>query len=175
MAIPSSRRSSQPRDQTQVTCITGRFFAIWATKFAPRLSSTSFCLPERLLLFSALWMTIFLGSMFWTQQDKRWKSMLILNSSTLTYLVFFSDRKVLYIILYSTSFILACGLKLANNHHTNIPQNFCMEILMIRWRQPAFLISRQLTFFMVDIELWSIIYSLLQIMPRQGFRWFIRW
>ena len=28
----SSRGSSQPRDQTQVSCITGRFFTIWATK-----------------------------------------------------------------------------------------------------------------------------------------------
>ena len=31
VAIPFSRRSSQPRDQTQVSCIAGRFFTIWAT------------------------------------------------------------------------------------------------------------------------------------------------
>ena len=59
VAIPSSRGSSQPRDQTQVSCIAGRFFTIWATKFAPRLSSTNFHLPERPLLLSALWITIF--------------------------------------------------------------------------------------------------------------------
>ena len=33
--MPFSRGSSQPRDQTQVSCITGRFFTIWATKEAP--------------------------------------------------------------------------------------------------------------------------------------------
>ena len=29
VAIPFSRGSSQPRDQTQVSCIAGRFFTIW--------------------------------------------------------------------------------------------------------------------------------------------------
>ena len=29
--MPSSRGSSRPRDQTQVSCIAGRFFTIWAT------------------------------------------------------------------------------------------------------------------------------------------------
>ena len=33
-AIPFSRGSSQPRDWTQVFCIPGRFFAIWATREA---------------------------------------------------------------------------------------------------------------------------------------------
>ena len=31
VAFPFSRESSQPRDQTQVSCIAGRFFTIWAT------------------------------------------------------------------------------------------------------------------------------------------------
>ena len=35
VAIPSSSESSQPRDQTQVSCIVGRFFTIWATREAP--------------------------------------------------------------------------------------------------------------------------------------------
>ena len=30
VAMPSSRGSSQPRDRTQVSCIAGGFFAIWA-------------------------------------------------------------------------------------------------------------------------------------------------
>ena len=34
IAIPFSRGSSQPRDQTQVSCIAGRFFTIWATREA---------------------------------------------------------------------------------------------------------------------------------------------
>ena len=32
VAMPSSRGSSQPRDQTQVSRIAGRFFTIWATR-----------------------------------------------------------------------------------------------------------------------------------------------
>ena len=32
VAIPFSRGSSRPRDQTQVSCIAGRFFTIWATR-----------------------------------------------------------------------------------------------------------------------------------------------
>ena len=32
VAIPFSKASSQPRDQTPVFCITGRFFTIWATR-----------------------------------------------------------------------------------------------------------------------------------------------
>ena len=32
VAMPSSRGSSSPRDQTQVSCIAGRFFTVWATR-----------------------------------------------------------------------------------------------------------------------------------------------
>ena len=34
VAIPSYRGSSQPRDQTHVSCIAGRFFTVWATRKA---------------------------------------------------------------------------------------------------------------------------------------------
>ena len=34
VAVSSSRASSQPRDWTQVSCIVGRFFTIWATREA---------------------------------------------------------------------------------------------------------------------------------------------
>ena len=34
-AIPFSRGFSQPRDQTWVSCITGRFFIVWATRDDP--------------------------------------------------------------------------------------------------------------------------------------------
>ena len=34
VAIPFSRGSSQPKNRTQVSCITGRFFTIWATREA---------------------------------------------------------------------------------------------------------------------------------------------
>ena len=36
VGILFSRRSSWPRDQTQVSCIVGRFFTIWATREAPK-------------------------------------------------------------------------------------------------------------------------------------------
>ena len=32
VAMPSSRGPSQPRDQTQVSCIAGVFFTVWATR-----------------------------------------------------------------------------------------------------------------------------------------------
>ena len=32
VAIPFSRGSSQPRDQTWVSCIAGKFFTIWVTR-----------------------------------------------------------------------------------------------------------------------------------------------
>ena len=34
VAFPFSRGSPQPRDQTQVSCIVGRFFTSWATREA---------------------------------------------------------------------------------------------------------------------------------------------
>ena len=34
VAISFSRDSSQPRDRTQVPCVAGRFFTIWATRGA---------------------------------------------------------------------------------------------------------------------------------------------
>ena len=34
IAFPFSRGSSQPRDQTQVSCVAGRFITSWATREA---------------------------------------------------------------------------------------------------------------------------------------------
>ena len=36
VAMPSSRRSSQPRDRTQVSRIAGGFFTVWATREAQK-------------------------------------------------------------------------------------------------------------------------------------------
>ena len=41
-AIPFSRGSSQPRDQTQVSCIAGRFFTFWATREALELINKTY-------------------------------------------------------------------------------------------------------------------------------------
>ena len=40
VVIPFSRGSSWLRDQTQVSCIAGRFFSIWATREAQRMCRT---------------------------------------------------------------------------------------------------------------------------------------
>ena len=40
VAFPCSRGSSQPRDQTQVSCIAGGFFNNWAIREAPKLRKT---------------------------------------------------------------------------------------------------------------------------------------
>ena len=37
VAMPSFGRSSQPRDQSQVSCTAGRFFTVWATRGAPQI------------------------------------------------------------------------------------------------------------------------------------------
>ena len=45
VVIPFSRRSSQPRDQTHVSCIAGWFFTIWATREALFHSSVYVPIP----------------------------------------------------------------------------------------------------------------------------------
>ena len=43
ISIPFSRGSSQPRDRTQVFCIAGRFFTVWATREAHWIFVTFIC------------------------------------------------------------------------------------------------------------------------------------
>ena len=52
VAFTFSRGSSPPRDQTQVSCIAGRFFTSWATKEAPE------CKVPVYLQEPSLWGTI---------------------------------------------------------------------------------------------------------------------
>ena len=47
IAIPFSRRSSQPRHGTQAFCIAGKLFTIWATKEAPVINHFLMCLQGR--------------------------------------------------------------------------------------------------------------------------------
>ena len=49
VAIPFSTGSSQPRDQTWVSCIAGKFFTIWATREALSTQQTT---PNFLLLLA---------------------------------------------------------------------------------------------------------------------------
>ena len=46
VAIPFSYGSSWPRDWTWVSCIAGRFFTLWATREAQRLSGPTQLLGE---------------------------------------------------------------------------------------------------------------------------------
>ena len=48
VAFPFSKGSSQPRDQTQVSCIAGGFFTSWATKEALEHWSGSLSLLQRI-------------------------------------------------------------------------------------------------------------------------------
>ena len=50
VAMPSSRGSSQPRDQTQVSHIAGGFFIIWATKARMNYYPSSSCSSKYILI-----------------------------------------------------------------------------------------------------------------------------
>ena len=52
VAVPFSRRSSQPRDQTQVSHIVGRFYTNWATMEAQRKDRQS-------KIYSAVFLNLF--------------------------------------------------------------------------------------------------------------------
>ena len=53
-AIPFSRGSSRPRDQTQVSCIAGRFFIVWATRDTVRILGPDYSWLEWILLMVAI-------------------------------------------------------------------------------------------------------------------------
>ena len=69
VAISFSRGSSQPRDQTQVSCILSRFFIVWATRDTPSFSiSTPICPLLNLLIpysIIAMEMLAFLPHLLW--------------------------------------------------------------------------------------------------------------
>ena len=56
LAIPFSRRSSWPRDQTQVSCTADRFFTIWATRVAQ--AYFNFTITETSKERSCVWYTL---------------------------------------------------------------------------------------------------------------------
>ena len=65
VAILFSRGSSQPRDQTWVSCIAGRFFTTWATREAHLDYPHTKCLSSSSSILSALVATV------WEQQRPR--------------------------------------------------------------------------------------------------------
>ena len=52
IAMPSSRVSSQPEDWTQVSCIAGRFFTIWATREALHIHNHPYVYLDLVLVWS---------------------------------------------------------------------------------------------------------------------------
>ena len=70
VVISSSRGSSQPRDWTLVSCITGRFFTIWATREAPKMSFQEGNTPTRCSI-NICWMNrLFVLSWLCNSQEK---------------------------------------------------------------------------------------------------------
>ena len=54
VAIPFSRGSSRPRDQTRVSCMTGRFFTIWAARLAHKWCYSAVTHTSRLWAWSLI-------------------------------------------------------------------------------------------------------------------------
>ena len=65
VAIPFSRGSSPPRDQTGVSHIAGRFFTVWVTREAQSLRNHSFNGTE-----CSIWFHICIKSKMWTMSQK---------------------------------------------------------------------------------------------------------
>ena len=64
VAISFSRGSSQPRNQTQVFCIAGRFFTLWATGEAPLLppkKDICVCVCVYIYIYTYICVYIYIG------------------------------------------------------------------------------------------------------------------
>ena len=132
VAMPCSRGSSQPRDQTQVSRIAGRFFTIWATREAPRYIANAY-LDVVVLLFTYLW---FLA--LWMATPSIWSSspeILIIFGLFLLPLIL-SDTEVialkpLGLFICFTVNTFSCFLKTENivqNPFTDLCLNFLILI-----------------------------------------------
>ena len=77
VAIAFSRGSSQPRDRTQVSCIVGRFFILWATREAQEENGAFSSLP-----FQGSWgFSSALPSSLWPNDFQEWKPPVPLSPS----------------------------------------------------------------------------------------------
>ena len=96
--IPFSRGSSQPRYQTRVSLITGRFFTIWATREAPNLLVvySNKTVPEwnlRQVLFTGL-------VHWWACWDAMVLNYLYIHKVLITALGYMFQRVLLYINIH---------------------------------------------------------------------------
>ena len=76
VAIPFSRRSSQPRNRTQVSCIVGGFFTSWATREAQ---------PDKRHLRKDVQLTSHLSVKDWIHPQRPWRQRCLLSSCPLTF------------------------------------------------------------------------------------------
>ena len=92
VAMPSSRGSTQPGDQTQVSRIAGRFFTIWATREAHMTTKIIYkhaCISK------------------WITSDHFFKSLCIHFTADLYTMFIFRDKnKILEIFHFSDPYIL---------------------------------------------------------------------
>ena len=120
VAIPSSRGSSQPRDQTQVSCIAGRFFAIWATSQSlPQdfLVQTSTYLRDHCFSLPSEWP--FFRKHVLNSTRQKMEKHAHFKFFNINILGFLFRGKISYIILYRASFILVYGLLLLLLSHVS--------------------------------------------------------
>ena len=69
VAFPFSRVSSQPRDQIQVSCISGEFFISWATREAQKCSRThSKLLNKSFFIWRFIYADVLI--LFWKKKKK---------------------------------------------------------------------------------------------------------
>ena len=77
VAMPSSRGSSQPRDQTQMSHIAGRFFTVWATRETPwrKVTENKYMRDEnaRQLIINHMWKVREKKSQHWQVPQLYWQ------------------------------------------------------------------------------------------------------
>ena len=128
VAFPPSRGSSQPRDWTQVSCISGRFFTIWATREAPESLMEDFKKENAWPLFSSVQSLSHVWLFATPQTAAHQVSLSITNSWSL--LKFMSIKSV----MPSNHLILCCPLLLPPSIFPNIRVFSSESVLHIRYQ-----------------------------------------
>ena len=138
VTFPFSRGSSQPRDQTHVSCIAGRFFTSWATREAP--GQMCICDSVLFLMLFPLFKITFPIFSCWTDcysylktQFKMW--------TTLQHFYFFGKRcspildsfSIMVLITYLPCWIMDFP---GSSAVKNLPIKQDMQIQSLSWEDP---------------------------------------
>ena len=98
VAMPFSRRSSQPRDWTRVSCIAGRFFTIWATReihiFKMKVKICTICCIHTTLLMWYLLKHLYKDWVICSLSPGEW----IWNKNLKVFLKWFIDSLNIYLL-----------------------------------------------------------------------------